>query len=117
MRIRSLSAISAALIVAMMSALASAASVTGVLVSGGGIDDMSITIKDKKGEEIYVFCHTRCGDWFDPRDQDDVVYLKKSLAGKKVRVMYEEEANGGRIAGPDGDEQLYFLKKLEWLRN
>lgn len=104
-----------ALLMAMLPGFAAAASVTGVLVSGGGIDDMSLTIKSRKGEEIYVFCTTRCGDWFGPRDNDDVVSLRKGLAGRKVKVTYAEEENRDRIAGPSSDERLNFLKKLEWL--
>lgn len=103
------------LLMVMLPGFAAAASVTGVLVSGGGIDDMSLTIKSRKGEEIYVFCTPRCGDWFGPRDKDDMVSLRMGLAGKRVRVTYAEEENRDRIAGPSGDERLNFLKTLEWL--
>lgn len=93
-----------------------AATVTGTLVAGGGIDDHSIDIKTAKGQIVTAYCHSVCGPWFTEPDQNEAVYLKKALRGKKVVLEYVTESNRNRIAGPGDDEPLNFIKKIQFMQ-
>jgi hypothetical protein len=87
--------------------------VSGILVGGGGIDDMSLSIKAENGEIIEAYCDQQCGDWFD-ENEDAIVYLKRNLIGKNIFVEYAFEAGEGRVAGPSDDEQFNFIKNIKF---
>lgn len=116
MRKRKFSGISMALVLAgvLMSGPAGAASVVGVLVGGGGIDDMRVEVRDAKGRIVTAYCLDRCGDIFGEPDANEVVNVKKRYRNRKVKLDYESEMNKDRIAGA-GEERLEFVKKLELL--
>ncbi len=93
-----------------------AATVSGSLVGGGGIDDMRVEVKAKGGETVVAYCLGKCGPWFSPPDKNDVVQLKKALRGKKVVMQYVTESNRERIAGPALDEPLNFVMNLQFVQ-
>ncbi len=99
----------------LVSAVTTAKTITGVLVSGGGVDDMSLTVKMKNGHKVYVYCDNKCGNWFTTPDENDFISVKRNMIGKKVRVKYKLEANNNRIAGPSEEERFNFLKSLKWI--
>jgi hypothetical protein len=88
--------------------------VSGTLVGGGGIDDMSLSIKADNGEIIEAYCNKQCGDWFY-EDERAISFLKESLIGHNVSVDYVFEASEGRIAGPSDDEQFNFINNVKFL--
>lgn len=88
--------------------------VTGILVSGGGIDNYSLGIKTDAGN-IDAYCQPDCGDWFENSTEHEGVTLKNSLKNKKVSIVVATEANNGRLAGPSDDEEFLFLKKIEFI--
>ncbi|MDR3446553.1 hypothetical protein [Dyella sp.] len=87
---------------------------SGLLVDGGGIDDMFVIVRTLDGREIRAYCVARCGDWFADTDPDRTV-LKKELVGRKVNLRYTQEASAGRIAGPADDEMLDFVQEVRFL--
>ncbi len=91
-----------------------AATVTGKLMHGGGIDDMQITVKVPGGKTISAYCDQHCGDWFITGEHD-IARLKRKLMGKKIVLTYAEEKNRDRIAGPGEEGTLTFVKKVELL--
>jgi hypothetical protein len=93
-------------------ATALAASVTGTLVGGGGVDDMTIVVRAADGREVEAYCVTRCGDWFVAEPESDVFALNKAFKGKRVALDYATETNGDRIAGPGPDDRLLFVKSV-----
>jgi hypothetical protein len=93
-----------------------AATISGSIVGGGGIDDMRIDVKAADGQTISAYCDGRCGPWFTPPDRNDVVKLKKDLLGKKVILEYVTEPSRGRVAGLTDDQSAEFLKKLKLVR-
>lgn len=100
---------------ALVSGPAGAASVVGVLVDGGGTDDMRVDVRDAKGKIITAYCLDRCGDIFEQPDADEVVKLKARYRNRRVKLDYDSDMNKDRIAGA-GEERLEFVKKLEVLR-
>jgi hypothetical protein len=92
-----------------------AASVTGNLVAGGGVDDMRIVVQGAAGSKVDAYCVGQCGDWFEAEEGSEVFDLKKSMKGKKVVMEYAVEPNRDRIAGPDSKEKLLFVKKVRVL--
>lgn len=95
--------------------LAFAQTYEGKLVDGGGIDDMQIIVRMSPSKSISAYCNRQCGDWF-VEDDDAVSHLRKSMVGRKVRVVVKREASAGRIAGPSDDEEFLFIQRLELLR-
>ena len=91
-----------------------AATITGTLVDGGGVDDMSIVVKGANGKTVTAYCGP-CDVEFDT-DKDDVQSLKKEFVGRKVILVYKSEKNNDRIAGPGEDFPLLFVKKLTFLK-
>ncbi len=118
MRKRRSGGMSMALVLALAGALVSgpagAASMVGVLVGGGGIDDMRVDVRDAKGKIITAYCLDRCGDIFEQPDADEVVKLKARYRNRRVKLDYDSDMNKDRIAGA-GEERLEFVKKLEIL--
>lgn len=94
---------------------ATASSVEGVVVSGGGIDDMGLVVETTDGKRIDAYCVDRCGDWFESTGQGDEQRLKRGIRGKSVRLEYAREPNRGRIAGLDADEPLNFIRSVRFL--
>jgi len=111
------SGISMALVLfgALVSGPAGAASVAGVLIGGGGIDDMRVEVRDAKGRIITAYCLDRCGNIFGEPDANEVVKVQERYRDRKVKLDYDSEMNKDRIAGA-GEERLEFVKKLEVLR-
>ncbi|CAM4320799.1 hypothetical protein [Acinetobacter pragensis] len=83
------------------------------LINGGGIDDLSIELKDVKNRHIYAYCIHQCGDWFAYDPESDGYALKKKYQGAKVWASLSYEENHDRIVGPSHDEELYFVKKIK----
>jgi hypothetical protein len=83
------------------------------LVSGGGIDDLSVQLKDVKNRDINAYCVQHCGNWFVFNAESDGYSLKKKYQGAKVRASLSYEQNRDRIAGPSADEELFFIKKIK----
>ncbi|MDR6674591.1 hypothetical protein [Xanthomonas sp. 1678] len=103
------------LLAASTPASALAASVSGTLVAGGGIDDMRIVVRAADGRNVEAYCAARCGDWFVAAPESDMFVLKKAVEGKRVALDYASEANGERIAGPGPDDRLLFVKRVRLL--
>lgn len=90
---------------------------TGKLLDGGGIDDLSVTVRAADGKEVQAYCDGKCGDWFeDSTDGSDGQSLSKSFKGKMVTLSIVTERNGDRIAGPGEDEALVFIKSAELVK-
>ena len=88
----------------------------GVLVAGGGIDDNSVTIRRDDGNRVRAMCDSACGDWFAPSGEGDEQRLKPGYVGRRVVATVRTEPNGGRVAGPGGEEPLVFLKTIRFVR-
>lgn len=88
----------------------------GILLDGGGMDDMSLTVQKSDGRKIVAYCDGHCGDWFQSTGESDVVTLKKSLRNRKVSIKVAKERNNDRIAGPGSDDVLLFIKDLQFVR-
>ncbi len=99
-----------------ISPLAFAASATGVLVGGGGVDDMQVVVQTIDGRKVSAYCDNNCGDWFEEGDDTEVFTLKKEFKGKKVVLQYAVEPNRDRVVGPTHDEPLPFVKHLQFQR-
>jgi len=100
----------------LLPGLALAASLSGTLTAGGGIDDLSVTVRSASGQKIDVYCDQQCGDWFDEDKASEGYRLKKKLVGKQVLLDYRKEPNRDRIAGPGANDLLNFVKKIELLK-
>ena len=96
--------------------LAVAASATGTLIGGGGVDDMQVVVQTSSGQKINAYCDSQCGDWFEEDHEAEVYGLKKEFKGKKVSLEYAVEINGDRIVGPATDERLPFVKSIRFVR-
>ena len=83
------------------------------LVSGGGIDDLSIRLKAAKNQYISAYCVHQCGNWFASDPESDGYRLKKKYKGAKVWAELSFERNNDRIIGPGDDATLYFIKKIK----
>lgn len=105
-------AVSAALL--FLSISVKAASLSGVLVAGGGIDDLNIFVQEQNGKKTQIYCDGHCGEWFDEDTDTEIKSLKKKLVGKHIKLEYKAEKNRQRIAGPDENEILNFLKKAQF---
>lgn len=80
--------------------------ITGVLLSGGGIDDLSITIQTEDGKKVQAYCDQHCGDWFvdDEEGNTGGSLLNRAFEGKSVSAVIATEISLGRIAGPGDDK-------------
>lgn len=86
--------------------------ISGTLISGGGIDDLSITIFTADGRRIQAYCVGNCGDWFARTDGGDETVLSPRFAGRTVVLTVAPETNRSRIVGPSKDEKLIFVKQV-----
>jgi len=86
---------------------------SGVLVGGGGVDDMLLNIKAGNGRVVRAYCNGRCGDWF-VADRDGVYSLAGKLVNKAVRVTVTRQRNKGRIAGPGEQDVLPFVTRIDF---
>jgi hypothetical protein len=93
-----------------------AATISGTLAEGGGVDDMHIVVKAKSGKEVYAFCAGQCGKLFTAPDKNEQSFLQKKYVGKPVVLTYASEKNKDRIAGAGEDGPLLFVKKLEFAK-
>lgn len=90
-----------------------AGQVTGVLLSGGGVDDWRIVVLTDDGRRVQVYCDGHCtADWF-VTDEDDVAKLKGSLQGRRATLTVAIEPNRSRVAGAGDDDKLAFVKALK----
>lgn len=91
---------------------------TGVLITGGGIDDNTVTVLTDDGRRAKAYCTDHCGDdWFVPRNEgEDGNDLSPSLIGKNVSITIANERNKSRIAGPAEDEMLLFIKNIQLIK-
>jgi len=95
------------------------ATLTGVLIGGGGQDDNSIAVLTNDGRRAWAYCSGRCGDdWFVPEggDAGEGTTLSPRLIGKNVSVTFANEPNKSRIVGPDENEMLVFVKKIQFIK-
>lgn len=76
---------------------------------------MQITVRVSSSRSVSAYCNQQCGDWFF-EDEDAISHLRKSMVGRKVRIVVKREPNDGRVAGPSDDEEFMFIKRLELLR-
>ena len=87
--------------------------VTGVLLSGGGVDDWRIVVLTDDGRRVQAYCDGHCtADWF-VTDEDDVAKLKGSLQGRRATLTVAIEPNRSRVAGAGDDDKLAFVKALK----
>ncbi len=85
-------------------------------MDGGGVDDLSLMLKNVQGKTIHAYCDQKCGKWFDPDEEIDGQTLKKQYFEKKVQADIKLEKNAGRVAGPSDDESFYFIKHIKLLK-
>ncbi|WP_312967986.1 hypothetical protein [Acinetobacter gerneri] len=106
--------VSLALSLGLSSTLTYAKPAEYTIVHGGGVDDISLEIKDQK-RTYDVYCQDLCGNWFleDPNGGGEQIDPK--YVGRKVLADFKLEANKGRIIGPAENEKLYFFKSLKLL--
>ena len=101
---------------AVLPAAALAASLTGTLRDGGGIDDLHVVVQPAAGQRVTAYCDGHCGDWFDEDPASGGSRLKKALVGRQVLLDHRREPNRDRVAGPGSDDALDFVKKIELLK-
>jgi hypothetical protein len=83
----------------------------GALISGGGIEDHTVTVLLNDGRRFSAYCDGKCGPWFIAEDEGEATLLP-DMVGKNVKVTIASEPNKDRIAGPAEDENLVFVKKI-----
>lgn len=105
-----------ALLFSVLPGVALAASLSGTLRGGGGIDDLHIVVQSATGQRVTAYCDGHCGDWFDEDAESEGSRLKKKFVGRQVQLDYRREPNKDRIAGPGQDEALDFVKKIELMK-
>ncbi len=103
-------------LVCLLPGVTLAASLSGTLVGGGGIDDIRVIVQSANGQRVEAYCETQCGDWFDEDKETEGHRLKKKFMGKQVLLDYSTEPNRDRIAGPGPNDPLNFVKKIGLLR-
>lgn len=84
---------------------------TGVLISGGGTDNMFLNIRTVNGRTVRAYCNQLCGDWFVV-DRNEVSSLTRKFINRPVSVTVARQRNKDRIAGPGNDEVLAFITAL-----
>lgn len=88
--------------------------ITATLLGGGGIDDAFVTfIYDNT--EVMAYCDRRCGRIIIEPEDEQSFTVRKSAIGKAIKVTFANESNNDRIAGPDQDEILTFVKRIKLL--
>ena len=100
-------------LIILLPGITKAATVSGVLVGGGGIDDMSLIVKAKNGQLVEAYCNRHCENWFEEDENGEV--LRSEFLGRRLRIKYTFEFNQDRVAGPGADEKFNFIKKIEFL--
>ena len=85
--------------------------ITGVLISGGGIDDMALSIRAANGRTVHAYCNRHCSDDWFVADRDEVYSLIRKFINRPVSVTVARQHNKSRIAGP-GDDVLSFITTL-----
>ena len=96
--------------------LANAASVTGKLVDGGGVDDMFVVVRAANGHEVHAYCLRKCGSWFRAPDKDGVVALKPQFKGKKVVLQYVTRMNSDDAIAGEGNAPIEFVVKMDFVK-
>jgi hypothetical protein len=90
---------------------------TGRLINGGGLEDMSLTIKTDDGKSVEGYCTATCGQLAFKEGKDGVSSLEKRFINKRVRVTIVKRKNTGiAVAGPAEDEVLPFVTQLTFLK-
>jgi hypothetical protein len=89
---------------------------TGVLIAGGGMDDNGITVLTDDGRRAWGYCSDRCGEDMFVSEGEEGTTLNPSMKGKSVSVTFAKEPNKSRIAGPDENEMLIFVKKIQFIK-
>jgi hypothetical protein len=102
-------------IAVLLPSAAFGATITGKLVSGGGVDDMSITVQGKDGKKVQAYCDQKCGDWF-MTGADTIETLRKEFRNRMVVLEYKAEKNNDRVAGWGEDAPPTFVKKITFLK-
>lgn len=93
-----------------------AEAMAGVLVGGGGVDDMSLRFRMSDGKRVDAYCTTAaCKQLVFAEDGDDVSTLERRFLNKRVKVTISKRRNKGQVAGPGDDEILSFVTQLRFV--
>lgn len=84
---------------------------TGVLVNGGGVDNMSLGIRTAGGRTVSGYCGRQCDGWFNV-DRNEVSSLRRQYLDRPVRVTLVRQRNNGRIAGPADEDIVPMIVEL-----
>jgi uncharacterized protein len=87
---------------------------TGVLINGGGIDNMALSLRAANGRTVHAYCNRHCGDDWFMADRDEVSSLIRKFINRPVSVTVARQRNKDRIAGPGNDEVLAFITALDF---
>lgn len=104
------------LLILSVSTLSIAKPQTYTILNGGGVDDLSLILKDSKNKEIHAFCDQKCGNWFDADEDSGGEHIKKKFIGKKVQAELKLEINGDRVIGPGADAEFNFIKNIKLIK-
>lgn len=96
--------------------IAKQATLTGVLMGGGGVDDNFIIVLTDDGRRAWAYCTDRCDSNLFVSQEDEGYSLNPSMVGKKVSVTFANEPNNARIVGPGENEMLIFVKKIQFIK-
>lgn len=96
--------------------IAKQATLTGVLIGGGGQDDNGILVLTDDGRRAWAYCADRCASDLFVSQGEGGDSLNPSMQGKRVSVTYANEPNKSRIVGPDENEMLIFVKKIQFIK-
>jgi hypothetical protein len=93
------------------------ATLTGVLIAGGGQDDSGISVLTDDGRRVWGYCDTNScsSDLFVPEGEEGKT-LNPSMMGQNVSVTFANEPNKSRIAGPAKNDLVLFVKKIQFIK-
>jgi len=93
------------------------ATLSGVLISGGGMDNKGIGVLTEDGSRVWGYCdiNSCSDDLFIPEGEEGTT-LNPSLFDKKITVTFANEPNNFRVAGPAGNEVVLFVKKIQFIK-
>lgn len=95
--------------------IAKQATLTGVLIGGGGQDNIGILVLTDDGRRAWAYCDDRCASNLFV-SQGEGYSLNPSMQGKRVSITFANEPNKSRIVGPDENEMLIFAKKIQFIK-
>lgn len=97
--------------------IAEQTTLSGVLIGGGGLDNNGISLLTDDGRRVWGYCDIdSCSDDLFVPEGEDGKTLNPALIGKLVSISLANEPNKSRIAGPDENETLLFVKKVQFVK-